>query len=144
MIFHVDSFSCTATQRGRGRLVEPLAERTFTLEDGLLALVSVERGDEGRETEVVDGACGEIVKLARQVGARRVLLHPFAHLFGAPSEPHVGVSVLDALATKLESADLACVRTPFGWFYTWELRAKGHPLSRVARRIPLLEEDERL
>ena len=29
----------------------------------------------------------------------------------------------------------AVTRTPFGWFNTLEIRAKGHPLSRVARTI---------
>jgi threonyl-tRNA synthetase len=27
------------------------------------------------------------------------------------------------------------VRTPFGWFNTLDIQAKGHPLSRVARVI---------
>ncbi len=140
LIFHVDRFSCTATQRGRSSLVEPLAERTYTLEQGLLVLASVERGDEGRPNEVVAEAAEEILKLARQVGAGRVMLHPFAHLFGAPAAPQLGVEVLDALAERLADGGLECVRTPFGWFFTWELVAKGHPLSRVARRIPSNEE----
>ncbi|MBI4492325.1 MAG: hypothetical protein HY690_05980 [Chloroflexi bacterium] len=140
LIFHVDHFSCTATQRGRSALVEPLAERTFTLEEGLLVLASVERGDESRQQEVVAGAAMEIRKLARQVGARRAMLHPFAHLFGLPADPQASVAVLDAVASALQTEGLECSRTPFGWFFSWELRAKGHPLSRVARRIPPLQE----
>jgi len=27
------------------------------------------------------------------------------------------------------------LRTPFGWFNTLELKAKGHPLSRIAKKI---------
>ena len=32
-------------------------------------------------------------------------------------------------------------RTPFGWFNILDIRAKGHPLSRVARTIGAEEAD---
>lgn len=117
-------------------MVEELPRRTFVLEEGLLVLVNVERGDEERREAVLAGAAGEIGRLARQVGAARVMLHPFAHLFGAPAAADASLVLLDALGARLREAGLECTRTPFGWFYTWDLRAKGHPLSRVARRIP--------
>jgi threonyl-tRNA synthetase len=140
LVLHVDSFTCTATQRGRSPLVEDLARREYSIEQGLLALTSVERGDEARIAEVSAGAAAELVSLARKVGAQRVMLHPFAHLFGAPAPAEASLQVLDRLAEELRAAGIECTRTPFGWFFAWDLRAKGHPLSRVARRIPAEEE----
>ena len=136
LIFHVDRFACTATQRGRSILVEPLDARTFTLEEGLLILVSVEAGDERRGPALVAAARDEVLKLARQVGARRAMVHPFGHLFATPAPPQASVEIMDELAASLREAGLECQRTPFGWFFAWDLQAKGHPLSRVARRIP--------
>lgn len=35
----------------------------------------------------------------------------------------------------LHVAGHTVTRTPFGWFNTLDLQAKGHPLSRVARSV---------
>jgi threonyl-tRNA synthetase len=41
---------------------------------------------------------------------------------------------------ELRQRGFEVTRTPFGWFNTLEIKAKGHPLSRVARRVELTEE----
>ena len=136
LILHVSRFSCTATQKGRSRLVEPLAERTTVFEDGLLILAAAESGDERMMERVVSEASQELAQLAEQVGASRALVHPFAHLFGEPTSMETAVELLEALRQALEGRGLEASRSPFGWFFSWELTAKGHPLSRVARRFP--------
>jgi threonyl-tRNA synthetase len=134
LILHVSHFVYTATQRGRSRLIEPLAEKRAQFDDGLLALAAAEPGDHATLQQVVGRAADDLARLAGQVGARRVLVHPFAHLFGEPAPLEQAVEVLDGLTAALESRGLEASRSPFGWFFSWELEAKGHPLSRVARR----------
>ncbi len=134
-MLHVSRFACTATQRGRSTLVEPLAEKTTVFEEGLLVLASVEAGDERAPSSVVSAAAAEVRQLATRVGARRVLLHPFAHLFGEPCPVDTAVVLLDGLCEELRALELEASRSAFGWFFSWELSAKGHPLSRVARRV---------
>ena len=135
LIFHVTRFAFTATQKGRSALVEPLAERTTTFEDGLLILASAESGDEQELDALTAEAAAEVVRLAGQLGARRALVHPFAHLFADPAPLETARALLDGLCRKLVEGGLEASRSPFGWFFSWELSAKGHPLSRVARRF---------
>lgn len=135
LIFHVSRFACTATQKGRSSIVEPLAERTICFEEGLLLLASAEAGDERDPEGVAREAAAEVARLAAQVGASRALVHPFAHLFAEPAPLPVAVAVLDALNRALLEHGLESRRTPFGWFFSWELSAKGHPISRLARRF---------
>lgn len=45
-VLHVDYFRSEITERGRFPLVEPFTERATEITDGLVALVSVEKGDE--------------------------------------------------------------------------------------------------
>jgi threonyl-tRNA synthetase len=135
LILHVSRFACTATQKGRSKLVEPLAERTTVFEDGLLALASAEAGDERAPEAVAGQAAAELVRLAGRVGASRALVHPFAHLFGEPTSVDTALAVLEALTRQLNERGLKASRSPFGWFFSWELSAKGHPLSRLARRF---------
>jgi threonyl-tRNA synthetase len=135
LIFHVSRFACTATQKGRSNIVEPLPEKTSVFHDGLLVLAAVEAGDERASAAVAGDAADEVARLASQLGARRVLVHPFSHLFGEPAATENAVTLLDLLRDQLARHELEASRSPFGWFFSWELSAKGHPLSRVARRF---------
>lgn len=135
LIIHVSRFAYTATQRGRSSVVEPLTEKTSVFEDGLLVLAAAEAGDERSAEEVAERAADEVAELAGRVGARRALVHPFAHLFGEPAPLEAAVGVLDGLTRALRRRGLEAERSPFGWFFSWELSARGHPLSRVARQV---------
>ena len=135
LIFHVTRFAYTATQKGRSTIVEPLEEKTSVFEDGLLLLASAEAGDAQSPEAVAAQAADEVARLAGQLGAKRALVHPFAHLFAEPAPLETAVELLDRLTVELEARGLEASRSPFGWFFSWELSAKGHPLSRLARRF---------
>ena len=135
LILHVDRFAYTVTDAARSRLREPVADATYELTEGLVVLASVERVDEADPLGVARLAAAELEQLARHLGVERLVLHPFAHLFGELAAPAVAVQVLDATGAHLEAAGLAVHRSPFGWFTRWDLRAKGHPLSRVGRIV---------
>ena len=135
LILHVDRFTYTLTDPTRSHLRETAAERTHTVADALLALASVERDDERDAIEVARLAAAELERLGRQLGVARLVLHPFAHLFGEPAAPAVAVAVLDGVKEYLVAAGFAVHRSPFGWFTRWDLQAKGHPLSRVGRIV---------
>ncbi|MBX5490645.1 MAG: hypothetical protein IRZ14_05765 [Chloroflexi bacterium] len=135
LIFHVDRFAYTVTEPSRSPLREPVVSPHYVLEEGLLALASVERTDAPAPERVAERAADELLGLARQLGVERAVVHPFAHLFGEPAPPRVALAVLDAVAARLAQAGMTVHRSPFGWFTRWDLQAKGHPLSRVGRII---------
>lgn len=135
LILHVDRFLCRVTERGRSRVFEEPEQREIDLVEGLVVLTSIEERDEGSLEEVCELGADEIGKLAGNLKVTRILIHPFAHLFGDLSSPNVAVNGLRLLAKKLSERGFGVQRTPFGWFNTLEIRAKGHRLSRVARII---------
>lgn len=135
LIFHVDSFTCTLTEKSRSPLVEEPAARSAHIDAGLLVLASVEAGDQHAPEDVMQGAADEITKLAGQLAAKAVMLLPFAHLFADPAPAEHAIQIIDGVASNLSAAGFAVQRPPFGWFHSWDLKAKGHPLSRVARTI---------
>ena len=72
---------------------------------------------------------------------RLLILHVdrFAYTVAAPTrsalrEP-VSVPTHEVPEALLVSAGFEVHRSPFGWFTRWDLQAKGHPLSRVARLV---------
>ena len=123
------------TERGRSPVYEKSAEPVETGE-AVLTLVSVEKQDEDALESTVAEAATEIGNHARQLKVGHVVLNPFAHLFGELGRPSSAIKAMKLLNRALVDDGLEVSRIPFGWFNTLEIRAKGHPLSRVARTVP--------
>ena len=81
LILHVNSFCCTITTKGRSRVYEDYDDPVTRVDEALVVLSSVEKGDEHAPELVATRATAEIVKLATQLKVVRVVVHPFAHLF---------------------------------------------------------------
>lgn len=135
LILHVDYFSCTVTKKGRSKIVEDARSRTTEVEEALLVLASVEKQDETNTEDVSRKAVEEVAKLGNQLKVDTIVLHPFAHLFGKLSKPEVAIKTLKLTEEGLIQHGFKVTRTPFGWFNTLKLRAKGHRLSRISRRV---------
>ena len=60
LVLHVDYFRCEITEKGRSPVVEPFTERVTELHEGLVALVSVEKGDEAAPDVVAEKAAAEL------------------------------------------------------------------------------------
>lgn len=135
LAWHVDYFKCYITERGRSPLVEAYDDPETVAENALLVLASVEKEDEAAPEAIAARAAAEIAAHAASLKVQSVVLHPFAHLFGSLSRPAVAVEVLKIMEETLQAGGLAVTRTPFGWFNTLDIQAKGHPMSRIARKI---------
>ena len=132
---HVNSFCCTITTKGRSKVYEAYDDPVTRVDDALLVLASVERGDERNPQLVAERASAEIVPLATPLKATTVVLHPFAHLFAELAAPRLAIDILSRTQQALSQTGLTTIRTPFGWFNALQIDAKGHPLSRVARTV---------
>ena len=135
LVLHVNSFRCEITTKGRSKVYEDYDDPVTAVDEALVVLASVERGDERNPALVARRAATEVHRLSAQLKVLTVVLHPFAHLFASLSTPEVAIDILHRTEHELRNANLQCTRTPFGWFNTLQIDAKGHPLSRVARSV---------
>ncbi len=135
LVLHVDYFSAVMTDRSRSKIIEEVNDKSVAVKEALVVLSSVEKNDEQDPDGVVRNAAKEISNLAAQLGVNTFVLHSFAHLFAELARPEIAIQVLRSLQQNLEAQGFSVCRTPFGWFNTLEFKAKGHPLSRVARII---------
>jgi threonyl-tRNA synthetase len=133
LIWHVDSFVSRITEKGRSPVVEPMGERETRVGESILVLASVEKNDEPAPQIVAERAAAMLADHARKLKVDTIVLHSFAHLFAELAAPTVAVEVLKATELRLAAQGLRVVRTPFGYFNELEIKAKGHPLSRLAR-----------
>ncbi len=139
LMIHVNSFKCRVTEKGRSKFAEQPEPRETAVGEALVVLTSVEKGDETDPETVARKAADEIAANADNLKVRTVVIHPFAHLFAELGKPSVAVKVMQDVRDILASRGYDAIRTPFGWFNTLEINAKGHPYSRVARIITAVD-----
>ncbi len=135
LIWHVDSFVCRITEKGRSPIIESISEPETRVGESILVLASVEKSDEGQPTEIAERAAKMLSEHAHKLKVNTIVLHSFAHLFAELASPETAVQVLKEIEARLVAQSFEVKRTPFGWFNELEIKAKGHPLSRLARVI---------
>ena len=114
---------------------EEVKEKSGRFEECLVVFVTVEERDEANPETVSEKAAAEIDEVARKVEAQRVVLYPYAHLSSSLASPSEAVKILDLVKEKLASKGHEVVRLPFGWYKSFKLSCKGHPLSELSREI---------
>ena len=135
LIWHVDGFVAEPTERGRSSVADA-EPRTVRVEDGLVVFAAVEKKDEAEPEAIAERATAAIVQVAKQLGARTVVLHSFAHLFVELSR--AGHRAADARrdANPAGGRWLQRQQTAFGWFNRLEHARQGPPaLARGAAGV---------
>lgn len=133
IMMHVNSFKSVITEKGRSKVVEPPEPSETTVGESVVVLLSVEAGDEEDLQGVAERAAAEMEKNARNLKVKTIVLHPFAHLFARLGPPESAIEIMEQVKELLVQRGFDVIRTPFGWFNTLEIDAKGHPYSRIAR-----------
>ena len=134
--FHCSFFRFEVQKKSRSKLIEDLSDnnRIGELENCLVLFITVEKRDEDN-TNLISNALIEIEKVTNQLKITNIVILSFAHLFGKLSTPEYSFNSLKDLETNLKEKGYSTLRPPFGWFNEIELKAKGHPLSRISRII---------
>lgn len=96
----------------------------------LVVMIAVEKGD---TKTTVPELVESIKKIASDVKTENIVLYPYAHLSNNLGKPEIAVEILNETAKKLKS--LKVIQAPFGYYKSFELKVKGHPLSELSREI---------
>ena len=105
------------------------------MEECVTAFISVESDDEADVDGVVENALAELRDVTAQLNTQRVVLYPYAHLSEDLAAPDVATQVMQDLEVALEAEDYEVLRAPFGWYKSFEVSCKGHPLSELSRHV---------
>jgi threonyl-tRNA synthetase len=102
-------------------------------EEVLVAFITVEKKDEGNVDLVAEEAAIDLIGVAQKVGAPRIMIYPYAHLSAELSDPQTGKAMLSKLEEVLLEKGAEVHRAPFGWYKSFKISCKGHPLSELSR-----------
>jgi len=130
---HCDYLSFEAKKKA---LKEPeeLKEPTGRLEDCIVCFMAVEKPDEADPDYVADELIKVIDEMSAQVKSQNIVIYPYAHLSSDLSDLKTAKKVLDDVFDKV-SKKYTALKAPFGWYKSFELKCKGHPLSELSRTI---------
>jgi len=134
--FHVNYFRYKVTKKGRSKVIEEITEenKENQVENALVLFISMEKTDEA-SPEIIKRGINEIEKIIKQLKISNIVIIPFAHLFGQLSSLEFAFESFKNIESMLKLKNYSVLRIPFGWFNELEIKAKGHPLSRISRII---------
>ena len=134
--FHVDHFWYKVTKKGRSKVIEEITEenKEGRIEDALVLFISIEKRDE-EDPNLIEKGVSEIEKITNQLKVKNLVILPFAHLFGQLSSLEYAFDAFKKIESIFISKNYSVLRLAFGWFNELEMKAKGHPLSRISRII---------
>jgi len=104
-------------------------------ENTLVVFTAVEKEDEKNILEIVENAVNEIADVFKKVGANMVVIYPYAHLSSSLGSPEVAKKIMMDMESKINDMNIEVYRVPFGWYKSFEISCKGHPLSELSRTI---------
>ena len=132
LLIHSDFIEYEAKKKTR--MAEEGAVLKDSQKESLVVFCAVESVDEDDINGVIAQAADEIRKTAAQLAVKNIMLYPYAHLSHDLANPDVAVGVLQALERELK-VDFEVKRAPFGWYKSFSLSCKGHPLSELSKTI---------
>ena len=138
LLIHADRFSFRVTGETAVAMPSELekAGSEGEVSESLVVFVAAEKGDDAKVESVVSKVIEEVSSLADQVGTDQIVVYPYAHLSSALSSPRVAVRLLDEICRELQSLDrYKMLRAPFGYYKSFDISCKGHPLSELAKTI---------
>lgn len=107
--------------------------------DCLVVLIAVEKSDTKKS---IPQLIESIKKIATDVKTETIVLYPYAHLSNNLGSPETAIEILNETAKQLQSPsvsenNLNIILAPFGYYKTFELKVKGHPLSELSREFTI-------
>ena len=108
------------------------------VEEALVVLTAIEKGD---SPENVEEYIKNIKEISESVKSKKIVLYPYAHLSRNLGGPETAVEIFKKAEEELKKLHYEVYRAPFGYYKTFELKVKGHPLSELSREIISKAED---
>ncbi|HUS56709.1 MAG TPA: threonyl-tRNA synthetase editing domain-containing protein, partial [Thermoplasmata archaeon] len=135
LLIHSDRFEYESKQPTKVAEELPSDEaRSHSFDEVLVVFATVESADTD-PAAVSSAAAEDIADIFRKVEAERLVLYPYAHLSPELAGPDLAVAVLKATESALSSKGIEVHRAPFGWYKSFQIKCKGHPLSELSREF---------
>ena len=136
LLIHADHFEYRVLEKAIDRPEQVSdSEKTATTENALVSFCTVEKADEKNPKNVARNAVNSIQEVADWVKTKRIVIYPYAHLSSSLASRDIAIQILKSTETDLALKEYNVTRSPFGWYKSFKIECKGHPLSELSRSI---------
>src|SRR3989344_6580765 len=110
------------------------------IKECLVIFTAVEKPDEENQEQASKQLAEEVKKIADQVKVKKIVIYPYAHLSSNLAQSGKAIKILKQ-AENLLSKDFKVTRAPFGYYKSFVISCKGHPLSELSREFSPKKEE---
>lgn len=132
LTLHCDYIKFKPTKKALKKAEELKEKGEKRVPESLVVLTAVEKGDTPEQAKAMAEA---VKKTAEEVKAKTVVLYPYAHLSSNLAAPEIALKTLDEAEKLLKKTKLKVERAPFGYYKSFELKCKGHPLAELSKEF---------
>ncbi len=136
LFLHADSLEYEVKSKALKSIGEiPEDKRKGRAEEALVCFISAEQRDEANLKAAAAAAARNIEDVAGQVHTKKVVLYPYAHLSSSLAAPEPAQAIFSALEADLANRGFDVLASPFGYYKSFKISVKGHPLSELSREV---------
>jgi len=136
LFLHVDYLEYEVKEKAlKGVPDVPPSKRTDRIEEALVCFISAEKRDEANPASTARAAAASVADIAGQLHTKRVVLYPYAHLSSSLAAPGPAQELIASLEKELVARGFDVHASPFGYYKSFRVAVKGHPLSELSREI---------
>lgn len=133
LFLHCNSIKFKPTKRAL-KEAEEISKKEVEVKNCLVCFTAVEKSDEAKPSEIVKEFVKNVRDVASQVKTNTIVLYPYAHLSSQLASPTIALNILKEIRKEI-SKNFYLVSAPFGWYKSFSIDVKGHPLSELSREI---------
>ncbi len=134
LAIHADFIEFQAKKQAFKGAEENISTEQEKVEECLVIFTAVEKRDEKNIEAVMKRYLQEIKNIAQQVNPQHIVLYPYAHLSSDLASPKIAEQFLKDAQQELQQK-FSVYRAPFGWYKSFTIACKGHPLSELSREF---------
>ena len=142
LAIHSDYITFETTKKAIAS-AEEIEEHKKSVQECLVVFMSVEKDDEKDSETASQRLVNEVRNISGQVNTKKIVLYPYAHLSNKLAKPETAIAVMKRSEEILKEQNYEVSRAPFGWYKSFEIKCKGHPLSELSREITLDDKKEK-
>ncbi len=105
-------------------------KKTVSIENALVLLVSIERGD---DESIASKAISDAADFSKKLKRNKIVIYPFAHLSSELEGLGRARELIHVMKGSADTLFEEAYAAPFGWNKKLSLDIKGHPLAEMSR-----------
>jgi threonyl-tRNA synthetase len=134
---HSDGFSYEAKRKAI-KSAEKIDSKVYKTEDSVLVnFIAAETTDQRDVATAATMTADMIANAAKEVKEKNIVVYPWVHLSEHPSPPSTALKLLKLVEDDLIKKGYNVIRVPFGWYKSFQIHCKGHPLAERSKVLDI-------